>query len=82
MGTQNMPLSLQLPNEMRHTFITYAKAKHMDDNLLKMIVGHEITDITEAVYTHRSLSDFVKAVALIDYSGNDLPDNAAGFDRD
>ena len=47
-----------------------------------MIVGHEVYDITEAVYTHRPLSDFVEAVALIDYSGDDLPDNAAGFDWD
>lgn len=45
-----------------------------------MIVRHEITDITEAVYTQRLLSDFVKDVKLIDYSGDDLPDNAAGFE--
>lgn len=70
------------PHETRHTFITCAKARRMDENLLKMIVGHEITDITEAVYTHRPLSDLVEAVALIDYNGDDLPDNAAGFDWD
>lgn len=70
------------PHETRHTFITCAKAKRMDENLLKMIVGHEITDITEAVYTHRPLSDLVEAVALINYNGDDLPDNAAGFDWD
>lgn len=68
------------PHETRHTFITCAKAKHMDENLLKMIVGHEITDVTEAVYTHRSLSNLVEAVALIDYSGADLPANPSGFD--
>lgn len=68
------------PHETRHTFITCAKAKHMDENLLKMIVGHEITDITEAVYTHRPTSDLVDAMALIDYSGADLPHGAHGFD--
>lgn len=70
------------PHETRHTFITCAKAKHMDDNLLKMIVGHEITDITESVYTHRPLSDLVVAMTLIDYSGNDPATAPTGFDWD
>ena len=43
----------------------------MNENLLKMIVGHEIADITEAVYTHRPIYDLIEAVALIDDSGED-----------
>lgn len=60
------------PHEARHTFITCAKSKRMDDNLLKMIVGHEITDITEAVYTHRPITDLVEAISLIDYSEDNI----------
>ena len=43
------------PHECRHTFITIAKSNNMDEYILKMIVGHEIGDITEKVYTHRTI---------------------------
>lgn len=44
---------LYSPHCTRHTFITNAKAAKMDEYALKMIVGHEIVDVTEEVYTHR-----------------------------
>ena len=43
------------PHECRHTFITIAKSNNMDEYILKLIVGHEIRDITEKVYTHRNI---------------------------
>ncbi len=43
------------PHETRHTFITKAKACNMDEYILKLIVGHAIEDITEKVYTHRTM---------------------------
>ena len=43
------------PHETRHTFITKAKAYNMDEYILKLIVGHAIEDITEKVYTHRTI---------------------------
>lgn len=43
------------PHETRHTFITKAKACNMDEYILKLIVGHSIEDITEKVYTHRTI---------------------------
>lgn len=43
------------PHECRHTFITIAKSNKMDEYVLKLIVGHEIEDITEKVYTHRTI---------------------------
>ena len=54
------------PHETRHTFITKAKAYGMDDNLLKLIVGHSIQDITEKVYTHRTKEDLIRAMAVIE----------------
>ena len=56
--------TLQLGNEFtphctRHTFISKAKSKEvrMDEYILKLIVGHDINDITEHVYTHRELDE-------------------------
>lgn len=43
------------PHDTRHTFITKAKDSGMDEYILKLIVGHEINDVTEKVYTHRTL---------------------------
>lgn len=43
------------PHETRHTFITKAKACDVDEYILKLIVGHAIDDITEKVYTHRTI---------------------------
>lgn len=43
------------PHETRHTFITKAKACGIDEYILKLIVGHAIDDITEKVYTHRTV---------------------------
>lgn len=43
------------PHETRHTFITKAKACGIDEYILKLIVGHAIDDITEKVYTHRTI---------------------------
>ena len=56
--------TLQFGNEFtphctRHTFISKAKSKEvrMDEYILKLIVGHDINDITEHVYTHRELDE-------------------------
>ena len=43
------------PHETRHTFITKAKECNVDEYILKLIVGHSIDDITEKVYTHRTI---------------------------
>lgn len=48
------------PHCTRHTFITKAKESKMDEYAIKLIVGHEISDITESVYTHRDTVKFLK----------------------
>lgn len=45
------------PHECRHTFITKAKEANINEYILKLIVGHAITDITEKVYTHRTIEE-------------------------
>lgn len=55
------------PHYTRHTFITKAKSRNvnMNDYILKLIVGHEIGDLTEHVYTHRELNDLKEEIKLI-----------------
>ena len=53
------------PHETRHTFITRAKDCNMNEYALKKIVGHEVRDVTEKIYTHRTintLKDEIKKV--------------------
>ena len=53
------------PHEMRHTFITKAKACKMDEHILKLIVGHVDADVTEKVYTHRTLAQLQEEMLKI-----------------
>ena len=55
------------PHYTRHTFITKAKSRNvnMNENILKLIVGHEIGDLTEHVYTHRELEDLTEEMLKI-----------------
>lgn len=48
------------PHDGRVHFVTMAKKYQMDEYAIKRIVGHTITDITEAVYTKRD-NDWLKA---------------------
>ena len=57
------------PADGRHTFITTAKEMidrggcMMNEYLLKLVVGHEIGDVTEKYYTHRNIKQLVDAVS-------------------
>lgn len=55
------------PHCTRHTFITMAKSRevNMNEYILKLIVGHEIGDLTEHIYTHRELEDLKEEIELI-----------------
>ena len=44
-------------HDTRHTFITLAKEAGMNEYILKRIVGHAVRDVTEKVYTHRTLEE-------------------------
>lgn len=45
------------PHDTRHTFITLAKRFSLNEYVIKKIVGHSISDITEKVYTHRGMDE-------------------------
>lgn len=53
------------PHETRHTFITKAKEAHVDEYILKLIVGHAIRDITEKTYTHRTMEQLHNEICKI-----------------
>ncbi len=66
METLNFSLDMT-PHCTRHTFITKAKSRqvNMNEYVLKLIVGHRITDITEQIYTHRQLEDLTEEMLKI-----------------
>lgn len=53
------------PHDTRHTFITKAKEANMNEYILKLIVGHTVEDITERVYTHRTMQQLQEEMAKI-----------------
>lgn len=53
------------PHDTRHTFISKAKESGVNEYILKLIVGHAIEDITEKVYTHRTMQQLSEEIAKI-----------------
>lgn len=53
------------PHDGRKTFVTIAKKYNMDEYALKRIVGHEIDDITEKIYTERPISWYIEEIEKI-----------------
>lgn len=43
------------PHDPRTTFITMAKKAGVDEYVIKRLVGHKITDVTEGIYTKRDV---------------------------
>ncbi len=43
------------PHDPRKTFITMAKKAKVDEYVIKRLIGHRITDITEGTYTERDM---------------------------
>lgn len=66
------------PHETRHTFITKAKESNVDEYILKLIVGHAIEDITEKVYTHRTIEQLKAEMNKIQIRKSADPDNEKG----
>lgn len=54
------------PYDMRHTFTTMAKEADMNEYIVKLIIGHHIQDLTERVYTHRTIENLRKELEKID----------------
>ena len=55
------------PHETRHTFITRAKDCNINEYALKKIVGHEVRDVTEKIYTHRTVDTLFNEIKKIKF---------------
>ena len=53
--TKSLCYSFCMPHDPRKTFITMAKKAGVDEYVIKRLIGHRITDITEGTYTERDL---------------------------
>ena len=61
------------PHDGRVQFVTMCKKVNVDDYAIKYMVGHEISDITERVYTRRDVSWLSKEIEKIK-----VPENYVG----
>lgn len=50
------------PHECRHTFASIAAASKLNTVLLKKIIGHSSSDITESIYTHAYIEDLIAEI--------------------
>lgn len=50
------------PYDCRHTFATRMKRAGANEYIQKKIMGHSVKDLTEKVYTHRSIEELVNEV--------------------
>jgi integrase len=51
-----------IPYECRHTFATMLDNKNTNVKIKKMLMGHASTDVTEKVYTHKTIEQLKSAV--------------------
>lgn len=54
------------PHECRHTFISNMDRTEANIGVVKKIVGHATTDVTEKVYTHKTMEELQEAMKLFD----------------
>lgn len=54
-----------LPHDCRHTAATMLDNVGADKTIVKLILGHKSSDITERVYTHKTHQQLVEAIDLI-----------------
>lgn len=53
------------PHDTRHTCATWLDDAEVNDNAKKMILGHARNDVTNGVYTHKTLRQLRKAIEKI-----------------
>ena len=53
------------PHECRHTFATLMNSVGANKLCVKLIMGHSSQDITERVYTHKTLEELIETIDMI-----------------
>ena len=54
------------PYDCRHTFATLCSRYHLDEHIIKLIMGHHISDLTKRVYTHKLIEELIEEINKID----------------
>ena len=54
-----------LPHDGRHTFATFAHRFEINKLAQKKIMGHAVSDITDGVYTHKTVEELLHEVNKI-----------------
>lgn len=53
------------PHDPRKQFVTMAKRYDVDEYVIKLVVGHVISDITESIYNDRSIENLRNEIEKI-----------------
>ena len=53
------------PYDCRHTFATLCSRYHLDEHIIKLIMGHHISDLTKRVYTHKLIEELIEEINII-----------------
>lgn len=51
-----------IPYETRHTFAAMLDNKNINSKIKKLLLGHSSNDVTEKVYTHKTIEQLREAV--------------------
>ncbi|WP_231679279.1 tyrosine-type recombinase/integrase [Oceanivirga miroungae] len=65
----NIMLSLglnHLPHDTRHTFATLLSNADANTASIRKMMGHSSYEITEKIYTHKEITEFINAVDLLE----------------
>lgn len=53
------------PYDCRHTFATLCSRYELNEHIVKLIMGHHISDLTKRVYTHKMIEELIDEVNKI-----------------
>lgn len=53
------------PHECRHTFASLMDSVNANKLCVKLIIGHSSSDLTEKVYTHKTLRELIETIDMI-----------------
>ena len=62
---EKLELGNHKPHDCRHTFASLMDAADANKLCIKRIMGHASPDITDSVYTHKTIDELIQAIDMI-----------------